>query len=139
MRGAVALLDLRGRPAPRTQRLDLSPARSDPVRRGQDLLDVGLAWPKWRWRSSTRSRSAHILHQLHHLALDEMGLLAHLHVFQDRLHGLHREHQHVRRADHDAGPMRLLHQVVEMLGEIGVDRLRRHEQDGGVLRSPGRK
>ena len=41
--------------------------------------------------------------------------------------------------DHDAGAVRLLHEIVEMLGEVGVDRLRRHEQDGGVLRLAGKE
>ena len=83
------------------------------------------------------AEAVHVVHQLRHLALDEVRLLAHLHVLQDRLHGLHREHQHVRRADDDARAMRLLHQVGEMLGEIGIDRLRRHEQDRRVLRLAG--
>ena len=120
------------------QVLDLVAARSDPLRRCEDLLDVvvGLAEMPLQVEHAL-AQPAHVLHQPAHLALDEMRLLAHLHVFQDRLHGLHREHQHVRRADDDAGAMRLLHEVGEMLGEIGIDRLRRHEQDRGVLRLAG--
>ena len=83
------------------------------------------------------AEAAHIVHEARHLALDEMRLLPHLHVLQDRLHGLHREHEHVGGADHDAGAVRLLHQIGEMLAEIGVDRFGRHEQDGGVLRLAG--
>ena len=30
--------------------------------------------------------------------------------------------------------MRLLHDVLEMLGEIGIDRFRRHEQDREILK-----
>ncbi len=106
------------------QGLDLAPARRDPLRGGEDLFDIGIGLAEMALQvEHALAEASHVVHQLLHLALDEMCLLAHLHVLQDRLHGLHREHQHVGRADHDAGAVRLLHEVGEMLGEVAVDRL----------------
>ena len=83
------------------------------------------------------AEAPHVFHQCGDFALDEVGLLAHLHILEDGLHGLHSQHQHIGGANDDARAVRLLHDVGEVLGEIRVDRLRRHEQDGGVLRLAG--
>ena len=97
------------------------------------------------WRkcvSSFPARSTSIrtsLTQLADLGLDRLRLVAHARVAQDRLGDVDRHHHQRRRDDDDAGAMGLLHHVVEMLDEIGIDRLRRHEHQRDVLRLAGQK
>ena len=75
--------------------------------------------------------------ELTHFLLDEMGLLAHAHVAQQRLDDLDREHEQGGRHDHHPGARGALHHVLEMLMQIGEDRFGRHEHEGRVLRLAG--
>ena len=77
---------------------------------------------------------AHVVDELADLGLNRLRLVAHARVAQDRLGDVDRHHQQRRRDDDDAGAMGLLHDVVEMLDKIGIDRLRGHEHQRHVLR-----
>ena len=63
-----------------------------------------------------------------------MRLLAHAGILEDRLDDLDRQHQQRRRDDDDAGAVRLVDDRLEILVDLGEDRFRRHEHEGGVLR-----
>ena len=63
-----------------------------------------------------------------------MRFVPHARVAQDRLGDVDRHHHQRRRDDDHAGAMRFLHHIVEMLDEIGIDRLRGHEHQRDVLR-----
>src|SRR5262245_66226178 len=66
-------------------------ARSDPLRRGEDLLDILVRLAEMPLQiEHAFAQPPHVLHQPAHLALDEMGLLAHLHVCQEGLDALPR-------------------------------------------------
>ena len=49
------------------------------------------------------------------------------------LHHLDGEHQQRGRHQHDLRPIGLLDHVVEAVVELGIDRFRRHEHQGGLL------
>jgi hypothetical protein len=82
-------------------------------------------------------QAAHIVEQPAHLGLDDAGLIAHPRIAHDRLHHLDRHHQQRGRDDQHPRLVRALHHILEMLAEIGIKRLGRHEQQRQILRFPG--
>ena len=81
----------------------------------------------------------HVVDELADLGLDRLRFVAHARVAQNRLGDIDRHHHQGRRDDDDAGAMRLLHQFVEMLDEIGIDRLGGHEHQRHVLCLAGKE
>ena len=68
-----------------------------------------------------------------------MRLIAHPRVAHHCLHHLDRHHQQRGRNDDDPAAVRLLHDIIEMLDEIGIERFRRHEDHREVLRLAGKQ
>ena len=120
------------------QRLDLGAAPADLARRHQDVVDVLAGLQEVRLQlAHAIVEAAEILHQPRHLALDQVRLLAHARILEDRLNDLDRQHHQRRRDDDDARAVRLLHQRLEILVDLREHRFRRHEHEGGVLRLAG--
>ena len=84
--------------------------------------------------SHPRVEPLDIFEELLHLDLDHATFLADARIPHERLHDLDGHRQKRRRHDHDAGAVRLLHHVVEMLCQVRINQLRRHEHHGHVLR-----
>ena len=80
---------------------------------------------------------ADVVQELADFGLDLVRFVAHPRVAQDRLGDADRHHHQRRRDDDHPGAMGLLHQFVEMLDEIGIDRFRRHKHQRHVLRLAG--
>ena len=76
-------------------------------------------WRKWLSSLAARSASRRTsFKQFADLGLDDMHGFAHPRIAQNRLRDLDRHHQQRGRDDHDSGAVGLLHDFVEMLGEI---------------------
>ena len=120
------------------QRLDLGAAPADLARRHQYVVDVLAGLQEVRLQlAHAIVEPAEILHQPRHLALDQVRLLAHARILEDRLDDLDRQHHQRRRDDDDARPVRLLHQRLEVFVDLREHRFRGHEHEGGVLRLAG--
>ena len=78
-----------------------------------------------------------IVAEMHHLVADLVGGIANARVFEDLLHHLDRQHQQRRRHQHDAGAIGLLDHIVKAVMDLGIDRFRRHEHQGSILRLAG--
>ena len=93
------------------------------------------AWPKCACSLRTRSSSrAEILHQADHLALDQMRLLAHRASFSiDCITWIDSISSDGETMTTRARCARCTI-VFEILVDLGEDRFRRHEHEGGVLR-----
>lgn len=72
--------------------------------------------------------------EMRDFGLNEMGLLAHAGIAQHRLNDLDGQHQQRWGDDDDAGPVGFLHQILEILVELGKNAFRWHEEKGRILR-----
>src|SRR5262249_58674233 len=118
--------------------VDAAGALLDLFGRDQDLAHVfvGLAEMVLQLDHAV-TQPPEVVHHAADLGADLIGRLAHAGVLQDLLHHLDRQHQERRRDDDDARAVGLLHHIVEAVMQLGIDRLRRHEHQGELLRLAG--